>query len=64
MKPLRESRRIVKVCSCGRGYTQKGWEKLRLVGRMHVPADEGEPAYELEMRDCVCRSTISREVKP
>lgn len=51
---------VIKVCrSCGRSYTREAWCQLRYVGRIQVPADEEGPADDLELRDCVCRSTIS-----
>lgn len=53
---------IIKTCSCGRKYTRAQWRKLRYVGRIHVPADEEGPADDLELRDCVCQSTISVRV--
>jgi hypothetical protein len=49
-------------CACGRSHTPGEWELLRYVGTMGVPAGEdpeAEPAYELEMRDCPCGSTLS-----
>jgi hypothetical protein len=45
------------ACACGRAYTQEQWTTLRLVG-----AQDDEDA-ELEMRVCVCGSTISVTVR-
>jgi len=50
---------IIKMCACGRSYTLAEWRQLRYVGRIQVPADEEGPADDLELRDCMCRSTIS-----
>lgn len=46
------------TCACGRSYTYETWHALRLVGTQ--PALEDVP--ELELRDCLCGSTIGREV--
>ena len=43
-----------KICSCGRRYTLSQWEKLPGMKFWETPWGEV-----LEMRDCVCRSTIS-----
>lgn len=50
---------IIKVCSCGRKYTRAAWKMLPYVGRTYVPADEEGPADDFELRNCVCRSTIT-----
>lgn len=48
------SRGVVKECrNCGRNHTLDEWWTLPLVGHM----DDGEEL--LEMRNCICRSTIS-----
>jgi hypothetical protein len=45
---------FVKRCSCGRKYTTlEEWDALNFVGAM--PDDNGA----LEMRNCVCGSTIA-----
>lgn len=46
-------------CACGKQYAEERWETLRLVGRQ-ASTDE----LELEMRICVCGSTISVRVAP
>lgn len=42
-----------KVCRCGCSYTAPLWATLRFVG---IHSDEYEC---LEMRDCLCKSTLS-----
>lgn len=49
---------IVAECGCGLSYTIATWVRLKLRGWM--PSDTPEIA--LELRDCVCRSTIACEV--
>lgn len=51
------SRTVLKECGCGRQYSRETWDQLHLVGRM--PDGEGG---ELELRDCVCKSTIAVDV--
>jgi hypothetical protein len=48
-----------KTCSCGRSYTQDEWEQLPNRKLWELPWGEV-----LEMRDCVCRSTISIVLAP
>ena len=53
---LRECARYrdrVASCTCGRWYDVDDWAALTLCGRIE----------DLELRHCVCGSTISREVK-
>lgn len=38
------------------------WAALKLVGRQYVEADETGPEETLELRDCTCDSTLSRQV--
>lgn len=45
---------IIKQCACGRSYTATTWRWLRKVGLM----DDGAGGI-LELRDCVCRSTVA-----
>ncbi len=40
------------------------WRRLKFVGHQHMPADAQGPAETLELRDCVCGSTIAKEVTP
>lgn len=47
----------VKPCGCGRAYGIAAWSALAYVGRM----PSGEEGVELELRNCVCGSTISIE---
>lgn len=56
-------------CSCGQAYTKAQWLRLRCVGVQRVPALKDDPAYGLEMRDCVmCGSTrcvpVEEEQRP
>lgn len=44
-------------CACGRSYSLAEWLQLRDRGLQQVPACDGEPAYALRLRDCVCGST-------
>lgn len=46
-----------KRCACGRTYDAETWKALRYVGAM--PDGAGGA---LELRDCVCHSTIAIEV--
>lgn len=48
---------IIARCACGREYPQKLWRQLQRRGTQHGPP----PC--LELRDCVCGSTIAAEVK-
>lgn len=45
----------VKECACGLSYDRDEWQALRLVGVQHAGA------LDLELRNCVCGSTISVE---
>jgi len=47
-----------KACLCGLSYDAASWARLRLVGRS---ADDVEV---LELRDCVCKSTLAVLVSP
>lgn len=49
---------IFKQCSCGRTYTKEEWEQLP--NRQLWELSWGEV---LELRDCVCRSTMSIQLK-
>jgi hypothetical protein len=44
-------------CACGREYSAGEWSQLRFVGIQRVPCE-----VSLELRDCFCGSTLSREV--
>ena len=48
-------------CTCGRAYDHWQWLRLPLVGIQHIDLDDGEPAMLLELRNCACRSTVSRD---
>lgn len=49
---------VVKVCGCGREYTEHEWRLLAVVGEMR---DEVEA---IELRNCAeCGSTISQPLK-
>jgi hypothetical protein len=36
------------------------WQSLKYIGIQHVEAWEGEPAYDLELRNCACGTTLAR----
>jgi hypothetical protein len=48
---------FTKECGCGRFHTAEQWNALRLIG--YQPAGE---RMLLELRDCLCHSTIAIEV--
>lgn len=48
----------VASCSCGLAYDHAGWDRLLLVGGMDADDPEA-PATVLELRNCVCGSTIA-----
>jgi hypothetical protein len=50
---------IVAECGCGRGYDEDGWKALSPIGLQEMPGDAESPAVLLELRACVCGSTIS-----
>jgi len=52
-----ESESFPKTCGCGLTHGPHGWRSLRLVG--YQPAGAGTL---LELRDCLCRSTLAIEV--
>jgi len=64
MKTAKQSAtNVIVKCGCGRCYTAEQWAQLHLAGIQHIPAGgPGEPAYDLELRDCACRSTLSIEI--
>ncbi len=49
---------VVARCSCGCCFTAAGFAALRQLGRQ-----EAEEGVELRLANCLCGSTISREVK-
>jgi hypothetical protein len=51
----------VLTCACGRVYSLAEWQMLPFVGRMDVEED-GDAR--LELRNCTCGSTFSREIPP
>ena len=46
-----------KKCGCGREYNEFTWLTLEYVGTYHEP-EEGEP--DLELRNCICKSTLAK----
>lgn len=46
---------MIKECACGRRYGESAWERLYYVG---IHRDE-RPYPDLELRNCVCGSTIA-----
>jgi len=55
-----------KVCSkCKKPHSLKSWAGLKCIGVMPVEAGADpvtEPAYQLEMRNCSCGTTLAIEV--
>lgn len=51
---------IIKQCSCERTFTQASWNALVLAGTLETEDDAGQPTT-LELRHCVCGSTIAIE---
>jgi hypothetical protein len=49
---------IIKVCGCGRQYSKSNWEELPLCG----VTDDG--VERIELRQCVCESTIAIVLGP
>jgi hypothetical protein len=49
-------RAIVKSCACGLNFTAHEWALLALVGTMMDPVES------IELRNCLCGSTIAVEV--
>ncbi len=54
---------FVASCGCGRNFTAGAWAKRQLNGVQHIEADESGPASALELRTCVCGSTIAKPWK-
>lgn len=54
----------LKACSCGRDFTPEQWGDLELVGHQSQFTEDGEIDQNvgLELRNCVCGSTLSVEV--
>lgn len=49
----------VKVCGCGKTFTQAQWNELPLKGKQEIEADDEGPAETIEMRNCDrCSSTL------
>jgi hypothetical protein len=55
--PPRLAPLVVKTCSCGLSHTAEDWESLRNLGLQ----DAGD-GFVIELRDCLCKSTIAVEV--
>lgn len=51
----------VAECSCGATYIAATWEHLELVGTID---DRAEGGWFYEQRNCVCGSTMTRELEP
>lgn len=50
----------MKTCStCGRRHTPSDWAALQLIGVQRIEADDEGPAETLELRNCVCGSTLA-----
>lgn len=52
------------ICHCGRRYDAATFAQLPLVGTQRIPAGDGEPAQDLELRNCACGSTRALPVSP
>jgi hypothetical protein len=52
----------IAACRCGQSYSINGWAGLPYVGAQHIEADATGPAYDLELRNCSCGSTIGIEI--
>lgn len=52
------------TCSCGLKHDSLSWIELSFVGIQEIPAIASAPAYALELRNCSCGSTLSREYGP
>lgn len=52
------------TCPCGARYSAAQWASLPSAGIQRVPATDDGPAYELELRNCVCGSTRAQVVHP
>jgi len=54
---------IVKRCACGLDYTAEEWSRLPLVGYYDDDALDAEhpQATTLELRNCMCHSTLTVE---
>lgn len=65
MKKRRRALRFFADCACGRRYTKKQWATLEYVGVWHLPQnDVFEREQNLEMRNCVCKSTLAVDRGP
>ncbi len=54
-----EAAPVIKRCSCGRQYTRGTWRMLQFKGVQDI----GD-GTRLEMRNCLCRSTIAIDLPP
>lgn len=57
--PCSESCDLLKACACGLAYSTEAWSRLAFVGINYFPADTFGPAEAIELRNCVCGSTIA-----
>ncbi len=55
---------IVVRCKCGRGFTADEWAKLAPNGVQHIEEDGLDAAEVLELRTCICGSTIAKPWEP
>jgi hypothetical protein len=63
--PIVGPRTTVKTCGgCRKRYTLAGWQRLRLCCVKVIDVDDGQPVDVLEMRHCVCGSTIAVQLDP
>lgn len=54
----------LKCGKCGRVYPPELWHALPYIGTMRVPGTSEYPPTSLEMKNCPCGSTLSKEIKP
>ena len=54
----------LKTCKCGRSYDEAAWRKLPFRGFMDDLDVNPEDGTRLELRDCLCGSTIAIERPP
>ncbi len=61
--PVPMPRPVAECPMCGRTYSHLSWRTLETRGIQHVEAGDGEPAYDLELRNCGCGDTLAIEVR-
>ena len=60
----RDDKFFVVRCACGAAMTQGAWDEAVKRGIQHIPGFDGEPGYDLDIRDCpICKSSIGMVIK-